>query len=285
MVGWLPTSESRLLFVIGDPVSHSVSPAMHNRAIRRLGIDAVYLALRVTGEMLGFFASLCRLNRVLGFNVTIPHKIAVASLVDRLDDSAELTGCVNTVRVREGFLEGFNTDVAGVEKSLRNAGFKGGGVAAVVGAGGGARAAVLALLSMGCRVVVLNRSRARALELEKHFSGKGFKVETLGLENAQRVFKEADLIVNATPVGMGNSVETPFPVELLRRGQTLLDMVYTPHPTRLVKEASEKGLNAVPGVEMLIHQAAESFEIWFGMKPPMEEMRDEALRRLRIEQG
>lgn len=282
MVGWLPTSESRLLFVIGDPVSHSASPAIHNRAIRRLGIDAVYLALRVTGEMLGFFVSMCRLNRVLGFNVTIPHKIAVASLVDRLDYSAELTGCVNTVRVGGGLLEGFNTDVAGVEKSLGNAGFEGGGFAAVVGAGGGARAAVLALLSMGCRVMVLNRSRARALELEKHFSERGLRIETRGLEDAQQVLKDADLVVNATPVGMGSSVETPFPSEFLRRGQTLLDMVYTPHPTRLVKEASEKGLRTVPGVEMLIHQAAESFEIWFGLRPPLEEMRDEALRRLRV---
>ncbi|MBO3809458.1 MAG: shikimate dehydrogenase [Candidatus Brockarchaeota archaeon] len=282
MVGWLPTSDSKLLFVIGDPVSHSVSPAIHNRAIRRLGIDAVYLALRVKGEMLGFFISLCRLNRVLGFNVTIPHKIAVAGLVDRLDDSAELTGCVNTVRVTSGLLEGFNTDVAGVEKSLRNAGFKGGGVAAVIGAGGGARAAVLALLSMGCRVVVLNRSRGRALELEKHFLERGLRVETHGLDHARQVLKDADLVVNATPVGMGSSVETPFPAEFLRSGQTLLDMVYTPHPTRLVKEASEKGLNTVPGVEMLIHQAAESFEIWFGVKPPLEEMRDEALRRLRV---
>ncbi|MEM2599864.1 MAG: shikimate dehydrogenase [Thermoproteota archaeon] len=282
MVGWFPTSESRLLFVIGDPVSHSLSPAIHNRAIRRLGIDAVYLALRVTGEMLRFFVAMCRLNRVLGFNVTIPHKIAVASLVDRLDYSAELTGCVNTVRAENGLLEGFNTDVAGVEKSLRNAGFEGGGFAAVVGAGGGARAAVLALLSMGCRVVVLNRSRARALELEKHFSEKGLRVETRGLEDAQQVLKDADLVVNATPVGMGSSVETPFPTGFLRRGQTLLDMVYTPHPTRLVKEASEKGLNTVPGVEMLIHQAAESFEIWFGVNPPLEDMRDEAVRRLSV---
>lgn len=276
----MPTSESKLLFVIGDPVSHSISPAIHNRVLRRLGIDAVYIALRITGEILGPFVSLCRLNSVLGFNVTIPHKVAVAALVDRLDESAELTGCVNTVRAGGGVLEGFNTDVAGVEKSLRNTGFKGGGVAAVMGAGGGARAAVLALLSMGCRVIVLNRSPGRALELEKHFAGKGLRVETRSLEEAPEVLQEAGVIVNATPVGMGSSPETPFPTGFLRRGQTLLDMVYTPHPTRLVKEASEKGLNTVPGLEMLIHQAAESFEIWFGVKPPMEEMREEALRRL-----
>jgi len=281
MVEWLPTSESRLLFVIGDPVSHSLSPAIHNRAIRRLGLDAVYIAMRVTGEMLKPFISLCRLNRVLGFNVTIPHKIAVAALVDRLDESAELTGCVNTVRASKGLLEGFNTDVAGVEKSLKSSGFKGGGVAAVVGAGGGARAAVLALISMGCRVVVLNRSPGRAFELEKHFAGKGFSVETRSLKEAGRVLQEAGIVVNATPVGMGSSVETPFPTGFLRSGQTLLDMVYTPHPTRLVKEASEKGLSTVPGVEMLVHQAAESFEIWFGVKPPLDEMREEALRRLR----
>jgi shikimate dehydrogenase len=182
MVGWLPTSESRLLFVIGDPVSHSVSPAIHNRAIRRLGIDAVYLALRVTGEMLECFVSMCRLNRVLGFNVTIPHKIAVASLVDTLDESAELTGGVNTVRVGER-LEGFNTDVAGVEKSLVNAGFKGGGVAAVVGAGGGAWAAVLALLSMGGGGVGLNRGPGRVVGVGKHFSKGGLRVGKLSLRD------------------------------------------------------------------------------------------------------
>ncbi|MEM2414202.1 MAG: shikimate dehydrogenase, partial [Thermoproteota archaeon] len=219
-------------------------------------------------------------NNVLGFNVTIPHKVAVARLLDSLDESAELTGCVNTVRVRDNTLEGFNTDVAGVEKPLKETGFKGGGVAVVVGAGGGARAAVLALLSMGCSITVLNRSLERALYLKKHFAEKGFSVEVRGLEEAPQVLSRADVVVNATPVGMG-SWETPFPPGLLRRGQILLDMVYTPHPTRLVKEASENGVVSIPGVEMLVHQAAESFEKWFGVRPPVEEMREEALRRLR----
>ncbi len=280
MVEWLPSSSTRILFVIGDPVSHSVSPPMHNRVIRRLGLDAVYLAIRVPGEILGSFISLARVNNVLGFNVTIPHKVAVASLLDSLDESAELTGCVNTVRVRGNNLEGFNTDVAGVEKSLKNAGFKGGGAAVIVGAGGGARAAVLALLSMGCSITVLNRSLERALSLKKHFAEKGFSVEVRGLDEAPQVLSRADVVVNATPVGMG-SWEAPFPPGLLRSGQVLLDMVYTPHPTRLVKEASEKGVVSIPGVEMLVHQAAESFEKWFGVMPPVEEMREEALRRLR----
>jgi shikimate dehydrogenase len=280
MVEWLPSSSTRILFVIGDPVSHSVSPPMHNRVIRRLGLDAVYLAFRVPKEMLEGFVSLARVNNVLGFNVTIPHKVAVASLLDSLDESAELTGCVNTVRVRGNALEGFNTDVAGVEKSLEKAGFKGGGTAVIVGAGGGARAAVLTLLSMGCSITVLNRSMERALSLKNHFAEKGFSVEVRGLDEAPHVLKRADVVVNATPVGMG-SCETPFPPGLLRSGQVLLDMVYTPHPTRLVKEASEKGVVSIPGVEMLVHQAAESFEKWFGVRPPVEEMRDEALRRLR----
>lgn len=281
MVEWLPSSSTMLLFVIGDPVSHSISPPMHNRVIRKLGLDAVYLALRVPSGMLEQFVSLARAGEVKGFNVTIPHKVSVAGLVDRLDRSAELTGCVNTVRVCAGVLEGFNTDVAGVEKPLREAGFKGGGVAAVIGAGGGARAAVLALFSMGCRIIVLNRSIARALELEKHFSEKGFSVSIRSLDAAPEVLGEADVVVNATPVGMGSFSETPVPTGLLRKNQFLLDMVYTPHPTRLVKEASEKGLVTVPGVEMLVHQAAESFEKWFGITPPLEEMREEALRRLK----
>ncbi|MEM3646639.1 MAG: shikimate dehydrogenase [Thermofilum sp.] len=281
MVEWLPSSSSMLLFVIGDPVSHSISPPIHNRVIRRLGLDAVYLALRVPKGMLEQFVSLARISNVKGFNVTIPHKVSVASLVDRLDRSAELTGCVNTVRVCGEALEGFNTDVAGVEKPLRKAGFNGGGVAVVIGAGGGARAAVLALLSMGCRVVVLNRSVSRALELKKHFAEKGFSVSIRGLNEAPEVFREADVVVNATPVGMGSFSETPVPTGLLRRSQFLLDMVYTPHPTRLVEEASEKGLVAIPGVEMLVHQAAESFEKWFGVKPPVEDMMEEALRRLK----
>jgi len=280
MVEWTPTSESKLLFVVGDPVSHSISPPIHNRVIRKLSLDAVYLALRVPREMLSWFLSLARVNPVLGFNVTIPHKVAVASLVDRLDKSAELTGCVNTVRVSEGVFEGFNTDVMGVEKPLKEAGFEGGGVAAVIGAGGGARAAVLALLSMGCMVIVFNRSLERAVEMKEHFAGKGFDIDVHSLEEAAGMLKDVDIVVNATSVGMGNRLETPIPVELLRSGQTLLDMVYTPHPTRLVKEASGKGLRTIPGVEMLIHQAAESFEKWFGVKPPISEMREEALRRL-----
>ncbi|MEM2941300.1 MAG: shikimate dehydrogenase [Thermoproteota archaeon] len=280
MVEWAPSSETMLLFVIGDPVSHSISPPMHNRVIRKLGLDAVYLALRVPREMLEWFVSLAKANSVLGFNVTIPHKVAVASLVDRLDKSAELTGCVNTVKVSKGVLEGFNTDVMGIEKPLREAGFEGGGIAAVIGAGGGARAAVLALLSMGCMVIVFNRSLERAVELREHFAEKGFDIDVHSLEEAAGMLKDADIVVNATPVGMGNRFETPIPAEFLRSGQMLLDMVYTPHPTRLVKEASGKGLRTIPGVEMLVHQAAESFEKWFGVKPPIQEMREEALRRL-----
>lgn len=279
MVEWLPSSSTKMLFVIGDPVSHSISPPIHNRVISRLGLDAVYLALRVTRDMLSGFLSLVRLNNVLGFNVTIPHKVAVTSFLDRLDESAGLTGCVNTVRIRDGVLEGFNTDVKGVEKPLKQAGFRGGGIAVVVGAGGGARAAILTLLSMGCSVAVLNRSMERALSLKKHFAEKGFAIDVYGLDEAPKVLSKADVVINATPVGM-NSWETPFPTGLLKNGQVLLDMVYTPHPTRLVKEASEKGVVSIPGVEMLVHQAAESFEIWFGVKPPLDEMRNEALRRL-----
>lgn len=280
MVEWLPNSSTKMLFIIGDPVSHSLSPPMHNRVIRKLGLDAVYLALRVTGDMLDSFISFVRLNNVLGFNVTIPHKVAVVKLLDKLDKSAELAGCVNTVRIQSGVLEGFNTDVKGVEKPLKHAGFQGGGVAVVIGAGGGARAAVLALLSMGCSVVVLNRSIERALSLRKHFAEKGFTVEVKSLDEAPGVLSKADVVINATPVGM-NSWETPFSTELLKKGQVLLDMVYTPHPTRLIKEASERGVVPIPGLEMLVHQAAESFEIWFGIKPPLDEMRNEALRRLR----
>ncbi|MEM3647590.1 MAG: shikimate dehydrogenase [Thermoproteota archaeon] len=279
MVDWLPSSSTKILFIIGDPVSHSVSPPMHNRVLRKLGLDAVYLALRVTSDMLSSFISFVRLNNVLGFNVTIPHKVAVTRLLDRLDESAELAGCVNTVRMRNGILEGFNTDVKGVEKPLRQAGFQGGGMAVIIGAGGGARAAVLALLSMGCNVVVLNRSVERALSLKKHFAERGFNVEVKGLDEAPGVLSKADVVVNATPVGM-NSWETPFSTEFLKKDQVLLDMVYTPHPTRLVKEASEKGVVSIPGLEMLVNQAAESFEIWFGIKPPLDEMRNEALRRL-----
>lgn len=281
MVEWLPSSNSGLLFVIGDPVHHSISPPIHNRALRVLGLDAIYLALRVPRDVLHGFIFLSRVNRVIGFNVTIPHKVAVTGLVDSLDNSAELSGCVNTVRVSEGKLEGFNTDVAGVIMSLIQAGFEGGGTAAIIGAGGGARAAVSALLSMGCRVILFNRSMERALGVKRHFSERGFEVGVFHLSEYKNMLREADMIVNATPVGMGNPLETPIPAELLRDGQTILDMVYMPHPTRLVKEASDKGLRAIPGVEMLVNQAAESFRIWFGVDPPMWEMREEALRRLR----
>ncbi|MGQ9478520.1 MAG: shikimate dehydrogenase [Thermoproteota archaeon] len=279
MVVWLPTSESKLLFVIGDPVHHSISPQIHNRVIRMLGVDAVYLAVRVPHEVLQCFLSLVRLNRVLGFNVTIPHKVTLASMLDRVDETVSITGCVNTVRVSGRILEGFNTDVAGVEKPLREAGFRGGGEAIVVGAGGGARAAVLALLRMGCSVTVLNRSMERALSLQSHFSGRGLSVMILPLHDAAKVIPGASVIVNATPVGMQDS-KTPVPADLLSRGQVLLDMVYVPHPTRLVREARARGVEAIPGVEMLVHQAAESFKIWFGVEPPIDEMREEALRRL-----
>jgi shikimate dehydrogenase len=235
----------RALYVLlGDPVAHSRSPAIHARAFQLLGVDAVYAPCRVT-DVPGAVRALRTLG-VAGANVTVPHKQAVIASLDRLDDAAKRIGAASCIVNRDGILSGHNTDREGLLRALG----KFSGHAVVLGAGGSARAAVDALRP---QVTIVNRTRSRAEELAREMG-----VSAGTLDAAAR----ADVVVNCTTVGMSGE-EMPVDPRSLRG--TVVDLAYSGSgETALVRAARARGLRTIDGIEVLVHQAIASLELWLG---------------------
>lgn len=275
-----PGAHTRLAAVIGSPVRHSLSPAMHNAAFRAAGLDWIYVALEVApGDVAAALAG-ARALHLGGVSVTIPHKAAAAAEVDELSPAAQAIGAVNTVvPAGEGRLRGENTDGDGFLASLADEGFDPRGrPCLVVGAGGAARAVVHALAGAGAaEVVVVNRSADRA-EAAAALAGDRGRVGTPG------DVAGADLVVNATPLGLtGVDVRTlPLDADLLGAGQLLVDLIPNPAVTPLMKAARRRGAQAVGGMGMLVHQGALAFQLWTGQPAPIGVMRVAALGALDI---
>lgn len=269
-----PDASSKIVCIIGDPVAHSLSPAMHNAAFDASDLNWVYVAFRVDESSLAQAVEGLRALGAIGFNVTMPHKEAVAGLVDELDAEARIIGAVNTVQVRDGRLIGHNTDGAGLVCSLLvDLAFSVRGKNAVVfGAGGAARAIVVALASAGCeRLTVVNRTKDKAdilVELiRENFSA--CKADAFGSsEDYSDVMRGADLVVNATSVGMHGGRETPLDVNLICERHIVYDIVYNPEITALLAAASAAGAAVMGGKRLLLYQGMASFEIWTGRSAP-----------------
>lgn len=269
--------------VIGHPLGHSLSPAIHKVAFEDTGIEAHYEAWPTPPEELEARISGLRADNVLGANVTIPHKETVIPMLDRMDERPERLGAVNTI-VNEGAkLAGHNTDVAGFERALREeAGFdpKGRRVT-VLGSGGAARAVVLALIEGGASTILVSGEIPQQLEKlvsdMRGMTGPGAMLTSAHwLDGAcLRGASEADLLVNCTPVGMSGGDadgEIPIPAEYVPSDGVVFDLVYNPTETPLLREAKERGAKAVSGLSMLVYQAAESFRLWTGKDAPVEKM-------------
>jgi shikimate dehydrogenase len=276
MASW-PTASTRVVGVIGSPVRQSLSPVLHNAAFRALGLDWAYLAFEVPDGDAGAAVAGARALGLEGLSVTMPHKEAVAAALDRLSPTAERLGAVNTVVRLGGALVGENTDGWGFLEGLRqDFGFEPSGRRClVVGAGGAARAVTLALGEAGARsVVVVGRSPDRvaaAAELAGPAGRPGEEADAA----------EAELVVNATPLGMaGLPPGPPVDPSLLGEGQLVADLVYHPPVTPRIEAARSRGAMAVNGVSMLIHQAGRAFRLWTGEEAPLEAMSAAALREL-----
>jgi shikimate dehydrogenase len=258
--------------VIGDPVSHSRSPALHNAAFAATGLNWVYVAFPVAAGQAGSAVAAMRTLRLGGMSVTMPHKDAVAAAVDELSPAAAALGAVNCVRWSGRRLVGENTDGAGFVRSLRDeAGFDPSGRRVVVlGAGGAARAVVWALAAAGAaQVAVVNRTAVRAEAAAALAGAAGVVVPATAVS-------DADLVVNATSVGMSGASEGPaLPCDaaLLGPGQLVADLVYHPLRTALLDAAEARGATTLGGLGMLLYQAAEAFEMWTGVPAPIAAMR------------
>lgn len=263
-----------LAAVIGSPVSHSLSPVIHNAAFRAAGLPWVFVAWEVpAGYAPEALASMERFG-VAGLSVTMPHKSAVAEAVDSLSEEAEMLGAVNCVVRQTGAngkarLIGHNTDGYGLVASLReDANFDPADAACLVlGAGGAARAAVLALANAGAsRIAVANRTPERAAQAAALASDRG---EVVSVDAAG----EFDVVINATPLGMGNlKGEMPVSPMLLHPDQIVLDLIYDPPETSLLAQTRAKGIKARNGIGMLVHQAARAFELWTSQPAPLQAM-------------
>ena len=269
------SAKTRLLMVIGDPVAHSLSPAMHNAAFRALGLDAVYVAMRVSADALTQLLAMQAATGGAG-NVTVPHKEAMERSVARKTDVCVRVGACNTFWTEDGVLVGDNTDVEGVGAALGKLGATSFTRWLVVGTGGSARAVAVAAADRGATLVVRSRDGARARAFATWATGIG------GNATAADGPVEIDVAINATPLGLTGHDPLPIDVNHLPGVQCALDLVYAPGETRWVHTLRERGLVAADGREMLVQQGAAAFERFFpGMDAPIEVMRAAVVRALR----
>jgi shikimate dehydrogenase len=265
-------------FIIGHPVAQSRSPMLHGYWLDRLGIAGSYELVDVAPEALGDFFAAYRENGWVGGNVTVPHNLAVNPFLDKVDAAAEAMGAVNTIWWENGQLVGGNTDWIGFLGNLDELvpGWDDGAKRAVIiGAGGAARAAAYGLKLRGLSVSLCNRTPSKAEDIATHLGG----MSGHGLEALAEQMKEADILVNATSLGMLG--KPPLEVDLapLKPSAVVYDVIYVPLETDLLKDAKSRGHPTLDGLGMLLHQAVEGFRHWFGEKPEV----TEDLRQLLID--
>jgi shikimate dehydrogenase len=259
------SARTALCAIVLHPAGHTRSPSMHNAAFSALGIDAVYLAFDVPPERLGDAVSGARSLGIRQLAVSIPHKQAVMALLEEVDPTARRIGAVNTVTLRGERLVGSNTDWLGAVQALERETKLAGLRAVVLGAGGAARAAVFGLLERGARVVVLNRTPERAHALATALGAHG-----AGGFNDLRA-GEYDVLINATSVGLHED-RSPIAPHALGPDCLVMDAVYEPEHTRLLRDAKARGARTLSGKWWLVYQAAEQLRLWTGREAPIETM-------------
>jgi shikimate dehydrogenase len=274
------TSSTRLFALLGDPVAHSLSPVVQNAAFGAADVDGVYVALRCDHKDLpAFIQALSRAGG--GGNVTLPHKERAAAVLDAPSEAVRRTGACNTFWGEGGRVHGDNTDVEGFKRATTRflegppEGFR----VLLLGAGGAARASLVALLDQGVReVVILNRTTERARAVARRIGGERARVaETSGHLDGERF----DLVVNTTRLGLEEGDPLPFDLHKLARAGAVMDLVYGPEGTPFARAATGLGIHTTDGGEMLVQQGAVSFECWWESPAPVEAMRD-ALEGVRV---
>ncbi len=255
---------TRLYGVTGYPIGHSLSPTMHNRAFSAKGLNAVYMAFE-TRDIAGGLKGMRALG-IKGMSVTLPHKSAVIPLLDEVDGLAKRIGAINTIVNDDGRLVGYNTDAVGALKALEEKLDLSGKTCVIIGAGGAARAIGFILKENGVELVVANRSaeRGKALALS-------LACPFMPLSEMEKA--TADLLINTTPIGMiPRKDRCPVPEQILKKGMAVMDIIYNPLETRLLKMARDRGCLTINGLSMFIHQGAEQFRLWTGLEAPVSVM-------------
>jgi shikimate dehydrogenase len=272
-------AETRVCCLIGDPVAHSLSPLVHNRGYQARGLDYVYLAFRVK-EAAPAIAAMRTLG-ITGMSVTIPHKTTALACVDELDAEAKEIGAINTIVNRGGHLKGYNTDYDAALKALSEKTPLRGKKTVILGAGATALTIALALKHRGSRVVILGRTPAKAAALAARIGAEG----SGGFDRFSEI-GDADILTNATPVGMWPKVdELSVPASYLHPKLVVFDVIYRPRTTRLLAEAQKAGCKVVYGHKMFLYQAARQFELFTGHTAPLVQMGQALTRALKGDEG
>lgn len=286
------TGKTKTLGIFGYPISHTLSPAMHNAVIKALGLDMVFLPFEVKPSNLKEAINGIKSLGIIGVNITIPHKESVIRFLDAISEEARLVGAVNTIVNKDRKLIGYNTDGSGYIASLKEElGFNPKSKRIIIiGAGGAARGILAALAAQKPKsITVANRTLSRAVSLIKAFKGKfrDTRFEAIGIDDnmLKMSFNSVDLLVNTTSVGMKQSKALKIPLETLPKIAIVSDIIYNPLETLLLKKAKKLGLTTHGGLGMLVHQGARSFKLWTGMDAPMNVMRKAALKALKMEVG
>jgi shikimate dehydrogenase len=278
------SGRTKVSAVFGDPVEHSMSPAMHNAAYAALGLDRVYIAYRVTPENLRAALDAIRALGILGVNLTVPHKEAAARMIKDLSAEAKLLRAVNCVINVGGKLRGDNTDARGLERDLRDLGVSlRSSTAIVIGAGGAAASSILTSIRMGAaRIVVANRTRSRASKLVRRFASHRVKLTATGLEalTDAAILSTAAIVINATPMGLTTRSFARLAYESTPSGCFFYDTIYCAEPTPFLAPAIALGRRHADGAGMLINQGELAFRLFNRLDPPAGVMRRALLERL-----
>jgi shikimate dehydrogenase len=275
-------AHTKLCGVIGNPVEHSLSPAIHNAAFRKLGLNYVYLAFRVE-DLPGAVAGMRALGNLRGFSVTIPHKVALIPLLDEVEPMARHIGAVNTIVIEKGALTGYNTDASGALRALREGGAAlDRGRVVVLGSGGAARAIAFALGMEPAGRGIADLTILAVIDDERRRLAKDLRDKTplvvlddaLNERTLRRAIANCQVLVHCTPLGMHPKVdESCVPASLLAPHLSVMDIVYNPLETRLLREANAAGCRTIRGVDMFLNQAMAQFELWTGQTAPADVMR------------
>jgi len=258
--------------VLGDPVSHSLGPLMHNTAFSKLGYNGAYLAFKV--KDIGKAVDGIKALGIKGASITIPHKVSVMDFLDELDGTAKKIGAVNTIINREGVLTGYNSDGLGAVKALFEKTVIKDKHVVILGAGGAARAIGFAIISEGGRVTIINRTPAKGEELANELGADFQPISKINKSTCH-------ILINTTPVGMMPDIDVmPVRKQDLDKAMVVMDIVYNPLKTRLLETAEHIGCRTIDGVSMFVYQGAFQLELWTGMKAPVEVMRKAVLTAL-----
>lgn len=265
--------DTELYCVIGSPVAHSLSPAMHNAAFSTMDLNAAYMAFDI--KDLSDCINGIRAFGIRGISVTIPHKSDVIPFLDHVDRLAETIGAVNTIVNRDSRLKGYNTDALGVYMALKNAIDPYGKECVIIGAGGAAKAAGFILKDKGCNISIANRSQGRGNQLSALLNCPYIPLDEIP-------DREPDILINTTPVGMYPGIdEIPVNAAVFKKGMCVMDIVYNPLETKFLRMAKSMGCLTIDGLGMFVHQGAEQFRLWTGLEPPIDVMTKAVEHRLK----